>query len=561
MRHAEATLNEATWKKALELVFEQTAEAAVLIRADGCVLRYNEAYVRLSAHDPARSQAQRIWLPHEERSDEFVDWAADPLPAAGTWRGIVPSRRMDGQRYTASVRLHRIPGEHADAGGPLLVLARDVSEQTQYEQWLRYLAEHDTLTGLSSASLLAHSEWPDDGPAAANTARGAVLVIDLDDFRSINESLGTAAGDELLMYVAWRLQSMVRSDDTVIRRGGDEFIVLLDRIASSADAVTVAEKLLACLREPLQVSGHDLFVTASVGISCYPDDGRDRLALVRNADSAMHEAKKRGRNCAVFYRPSMNEAAQRALEIKEQLHKALERNEFHLRYQPIVTLEDESTVALEALLRWHNERLGEVSPSEFIPIAEQSGMIAAIGRWTMQRACAEIGRLQRRGAGDFKLSLNVSVAQLQDEQILDDVFLSLSRGELDPRRLILEVTETVLIEHRDRVSHLLQALRRRGVEVAIDDFGAGYSSLSYLGDFAFDYLKIDRSFIRDIAKDSNRIAVVHSLLSIAHSFGMRAVAEGVENVRQREILRELGCDAAQGYMFAKPAVVTDFYAG
>ncbi|HSO50605.1 MAG TPA: EAL domain-containing protein, partial [Acidimicrobiia bacterium] len=380
----------------------------------------------------------------------------------------------------------------------------------------------------------------------------AVLFLDLDGFKHINDSLGHPVGDMLLQSIAKRLVGCVRTSDTVSRQGGDEFVVLLSEAEQWEDAAIVAARMLIAVAEAHLIENHDLHVTTSIGVSVYPDDGQDAETLIKNADTAMYQAKENGRQSYQFFKPAMNVRAVERQSIEEDLRRALERHEFVLNYQPKINLRTGAITGAEALIRWSHPTRGVVSPAQFIPIAEESGLIRPIGDWVLREACQQARSWVESGLPPTSMAVNVSATELRDETYVQRLYATLSRTEMDPRSLELELTESVLMKHAHSAAIILQALRRSGVQVALDDFGTGYSSLSYLRDFPIDALKIDQSFVSEVTSAGEDTSIVTAVISMARSLGLRVVAEGVETQEQLEFLQAHECDEGQGYYFSHP---------
>lgn len=442
----------------------------------------------------------------------------------------------------------------ADAQGNITGCAgtmRDVTKQREAERKMHRLAHYDPVTHLPNRVLAL-----DRLDQLLKTARRtgelvAVLFLDLDHFKKANDSLGHEAGDELLREAATRLLDHTREQDTVARFGGDEYLILIGGLNDAMEAQPVAEKLLHSFRQPFSLQGREFLLTASVGIAISPDDGHTPQDLLRNADMAMYESKSEGRNTYHYFTEAMNRDVERRLSIEEQLRGALERNELSLVFQPIVDLTTQTVVGAEALLRWHNALLGEVSPEEFVPIAEQTGLIDAIGDFVLEQALLQAARW-RVDQPSFCTSVNVSPQQFRNRELVARIAKELQRHDLPGEALQVEVTESVLLEGHPRTSDALAELKDRGVSVAMDDFGTGYASLSYLRQFPFDALKIDRSFVRDITEDPHDYELVVASLAMAHGLGLTVAAEGVETSRQLTMLHEHGCHLAQGFLFGRP---------
>jgi diguanylate cyclase (GGDEF)-like protein len=385
-----------------------------------------------------------------------------------------------------------------------------------------------------------------------------VLFLDLDGFKHINESLGHAVGDKLLQSIAKRLVDCVRVTDTVSRQGGDEFVVLLSEVRHPEDAAVTARRMLQAVAEPHSIEPHDLHVTASIGVSVYPEDGLNAEALVKNADTAMYQAKENGRQSYQFFKPAMNVRAVERQSIEESLRRALERQEFVLYYQPKIHLRTREITGAEALIRWTHPSRGPVSPAQFIPVAEDCGLIVPIGRWVLREACKQARTWVDAGLPPSTMAVNISAMEFRDENFLESVFAILKETGLDPSSLELELTESVLMKRAESAASVLQTLRARGVQVAVDDFGTGYSSLSYLRKFPIDALKIDQSFIRQITSAPFDTTIVTAVISMARSMNLRVVAEGVETQEELAFLQAHECDEAQGYYFSHPVLPQQF---
>jgi diguanylate cyclase (GGDEF)-like protein/PAS domain S-box-containing protein len=439
-------------------------------------------------------------------------------------------------------------------GAPLydISIVEDISDRKVAEARIRYLATHDEMTGLPNRATFG--ELLNHAIEATRRRDGqcAVLFIDLDRFKVINDSLGHEAGDQLLREMSARLSRCMRKSDMVARLGGDEFVVLLDDSNDSAAASEVAKKILAAIMEPVEIMGQECRVTASIGIARYPDDARDALTLMKHADAAMYLAKEEGKNNHQFYSPETSAMSVERLTLETQLGRALSRSEFSIQYQPQVSLETGEIVGAEALLRWWNPLLGRVSPAQFIPIAEDTGLIVPIGKWILKTACEQNVEWQRAGLPPIVMSVNLSPRQFKDADLLPDIIEALEESGMAPELLELEITESVIMHDFQQATARVEAIKTLGVRLAIDDFGTGYSSLSQLRRFPIDTLKVDRSFIRDIPANAEDSAITEAIISLGKTLGVIVVAEGVENDVQRAFLRERGCDQMQGFHFSKP---------
>jgi len=430
-------------------------------------------------------------------------------------------------------------------------VAIDVTERKRSEERLAYLASFDPLTGLPNRALFLDRL----GHAMHVADRGgrhlALLFVDLDDFKHVNDSLGHAAGDDLLQQVAARLGSAVRASDTVSRLGGDEFTIVVEGLTHDEDAAHVAAKVLEQSARPYLLGTREVYVTASLGIAVYPRDGRSVESLLMSADAAMYRAKENGRHGYEFFTQAISARMQERLELGNELRGALANGEFLLHYQPKVAVADGSVIGFEALLRWRNPRLGEVSPATFVPLLEETGMIVEVGEWVLAQACRWAARLPADGAPAPGISVNVSARQFRHPRLDEVVRRTLADAGLPAGRLELEITESSLVDLHANLQ-TMQRLKALGIELSIDDFGTGYSSLSYLKRFPVDRLKIDASFVRDVAIDPDDAAIASAIIGLAHHLQLRVIAEGVESAEQFEFLRREGCDEVQGYLFARP---------
>ena len=425
-------------------------------------------------------------------------------------------------------------------------------EKNKADERIEYLASHDSLTNLPNRETFNALLREAIDAACRLERRFAVLFIDLDRFKVINDSLGHEAGDLLLLEVANRLRRALRANDVVARLGGDEFVVILDRCGEIDDVQRIATDLLAALAQPMELAGHECHTTASIGIAMYPANGDDAQTLTKNADMAMYLAKEDGKNGYRFFSKEVKTQSIERLSLESALRRALEREQFSLQYQPKVDMASGQITGVEALLRWTHPDLGSVSPAQFIPLAEETGLIVPIGRWVVKEACAQAMAWQRRGLLPLSMAVNLSPRQFADEHLLQDVDEALAASGMSPVLLQLEVTESMMMRNVGRALRVLDAIQSRGIRLAIDDFGTGYSSMSLMKHFPIDTIKIDRSFVRDLSHDSEDQAIAQAIISMGQALGMTVVAEGVENAEQEAFLRTHGCDEMQGYLISKP---------
>ncbi|HYH40323.1 MAG TPA: EAL domain-containing protein [Azospirillum sp.] len=453
--------------------------------------------------------------------------------------------------------VHFQPVYRNDALMFVLAFVDDVTERKAAEQRVHYLAHYDALTGLPNRTLL--QDRLTHAIAAAKRSNGtvAVLFLDLDHFKVINDSLGHTIGDEVLKDVAVRLQQALREVDTVGRLGGDEFIIVLPDAGNAADVARVAARILDCVCEPMRIKDRDFTISPSIGISLYPADGEDGERLIKNADAAMYQAKAAGRHAFRFFTTSMDAQLNERLNLEANIRRALDLGEFRLHYQPQIELGSGRVTGLEALIRWAHPDLGMVPPGRFIPVAEESGQIAAISLWVLDEACRQAKLWQAEGLPLQRVAVNISALQFRSAELPGQVSAALTRHGLPPWCLELEVTEGALIRNVDMAILILKSLKEMGVKVSIDDFGTGYSSLSYLQRFPVDTLKIDRSFVNDVPNDQNDAAIVKAIIGLGSSLGLQVIAEGVETEQQLNFLRESGCHGGQGYLFSPPIPADD----
>jgi diguanylate cyclase (GGDEF)-like protein/PAS domain S-box-containing protein len=435
-----------------------------------------------------------------------------------------------------------------------VMVFHDVSTARELSLRMSHLAQHDSLTDLPNRVLLNDRLSQAMAIAQRGKTRLGLLYLDVDRFKTINDSLGHAIGDRLLQSIAQRLPACVRYADTVSRQGGDEFVILLSQLTQAQDAAVIAEKILASLSVPHEIEQHTLYVTVSIGVVSFPDDGPDADTLLKNADFAMYQAKESGRNCYQFFKPEMNAKAAQRQSIENGLRLALERKGFLLHYQPKFDLQTGAITAVEALVRWHHPMRGVLPPSEFIPIAEESGLIVPLGKWVLREACRQAKAWQDAGLKGISMAINVSAVELRAKDFVEGVRAILRETGCDPSCIELELTETFLLQDPSSTAMVIETLKTIGVRFALDDFGTGYSSLSYMRRFPIDTLKIDQSFMRDVVSDSDNASIVQAVIGMGKSLHMSVVAEGVETGGQLHFLQEHACPEGQGYYLARPAI-------
>src|SRR3984957_44434 len=467
--------------------------------------------------------------------------------------------RRDGVEVPIEESIAPIHNREGQAIGAVIVF-RDVSAARATALQIVHSAQHDFLTGLPNRVLLNDRIEQAILTAKRNSAQIALLFMDLDGFKHINDSLGHPIGDKLLQSIAQRLVSCVRGADTVSRQGGDEFIVLLSEVQHSEVAAVMATRILKSVATTHSADKHDLHITTSIGVSSYPDDGLNAETLIKNADTAMYQAKENGRQCFRFFKPAMNARAVERQSIEESLRRALQRHEFTLHYQPKVCLRTGGIVGAEALIRWTHPKRGMLSPAQFIPIAEDCGLILPIGRGVLREACKQARAWVDAGQRPITMAVNVSAMEFGDDGFLEGLFKILEETRLESTALEIELTESVLMKRVESTADILRTLRQRGVRGAVDDFGTGYSSLSYLRKLPIDALKVDQSFVRQISTGGDDVAIVTAVINMARSLKLRVIAEGVETRTELEFLKAHHCDEAQGYYFSKPVPARQFAA-
>jgi diguanylate cyclase (GGDEF)-like protein/PAS domain S-box-containing protein len=465
--------------------------------------------------------------------------------------------RRDGFEIPIEDSVAPIHDREGQAAGAVIVF-RDVSAARALAVQMTHSAEHDYLTGLPNRMLLNDRISQAIALAPRHMKHVALLFLDLDGFKHINDSLGHPTGDKLLQSISERLIDCVRASDTVSRQGGDEFVVLLSEVEQSEDPAITARRMLEAVAQPHSIDHHDLHVTASIGVSVYPDDGLDAETLIKNADTAMYQAKENGRQGYQFFKPAMNARAVERQSIEEGLRRALERQEFELHYQPKVNLTTGAITGAEALIRWLHPTRGLVSPMDFIPVAEDCGLILPIGAWVLREACKQAQAWKDVGLPTMTMAVNVSAMEFRDKNFLAGLVATLAETGFDPRFLELELTESVLMKHATSTAIILRTLRERGIRVAVDDFGTGYSSLSYLQKFPIDAVKIDQSFVRQISTAGDDTTIVKAVIGMARGLKLRVIAEGVETAEEAAFLRAYRCEEAQGYFFSRPVPPQQF---
>jgi diguanylate cyclase (GGDEF)-like protein/PAS domain S-box-containing protein len=533
----------------------QNAHDVILIVDDRGLIRYASpsAETLLGPGSPVGRRAVDLVVERDaaERALRSV-WAGETRPGTRSYQIL----RTDGKRVDVEVVSRDLRHDPTVRG--VVLTMRDVTEQRKLEDELTHRANHDSLTGLANRVLfrdrVERALAADDGRVVG------VLLVDLDDFKLVNDTQGHAAGDELLKEMAKRLQSSLRDGDTVARISGDEFAVILGDLARPDDAALVAQKILERVSAPMHVHGQEAVVTASVGIATFPADGDNAEALLGAADAAMYRAKQSGRNAFHFFTADINTRTRARAQMGLELRRALERREFSLAYQPKIDLTSGNPCGAEALLRWRHPERGLIAPVEFIPVLEETGLIVPVGEWVLKRACEDLKQWLDRGAPAMPVAVNLSARQFRQHDLEERIRSIVAGAGVDPSLIELEITESQLMHDPDHAVRVLRGLGEAGLRIAIDDFGTGYSSLAYLTRFPLASLKIDRTFVADVLDDEADATIVRTIVDMAHTLGFTVIAEGVELDSQAAFLRALGCEQAQGFLFARPMPADEFSA-
>jgi diguanylate cyclase (GGDEF)-like protein/PAS domain S-box-containing protein len=538
-------------------VFENANEGITITDASGQIISVNPAFCKITGYAPDEVIGKNPRILSSGRHDRFFYqqmWAE--IQTSGRWRGEMWNRRKDGTFFPEWLSISAVRAPTGEIAHYVGVFA-DITRVKESQEKLAFLAHHDPLTGLPNRILFNIRLEHGIQRAKREQQILSIYFIDLDRFKDVNDTLGHQAGDQLLAMVARRLDGRLRANDTLARLGGDEFILLQENTESTSNVSMVAEKLLAELRRPFKMLEHEIHVGASIGICVYPADGDNAETLVKNADAAMYQAKAHGRNTFHFYTESMTQIAMDRIRLEGQLRGAIEREELELYYQPQFDLTDGRLIGTEALVRWHHPTMGLVAPIRFIPLAEETGFIVALGDWVLRTACAQIADWDKQGITVPRVAVNLSAKQFDHGDLAHAVRDAITAAQIAPARLELELTESVIMECNDAFP-VLESLRAEGIAISIDDFGTGYSSLSYLKVLPIDKLKIDRSFVVDIGQDTSDEIIVRAIINLGKSLGLKVLAEGVEEAAQANFLCAEGCMEMQGYLYSRPLPAAEF---
>ncbi|SFO21763.1 PAS domain S-box-containing protein/diguanylate cyclase (GGDEF) domain-containing protein [Pseudomonas sp. NFACC24-1] len=541
-------------------VFESTAEGVLITDTQQHISAVNRAFTEITGYSETEALGHTPRLLASGLHDSaFYAAMWHQLTAEGHWQGEISNRRKNGELYPSWLTISAVRNRDRQITHFVAVFA-DISSLKHAQARLDYQAHHDPLTGLPNRTLFESRLLAALNGQQENGGQGAVLFLDLDRFKHINDSLGHPVGDLLLKGIAVRLREQLRDIDTVARLGGDEFIILLPGLQQPSDAEHIAQKLLNCFTAPFQAGEHEFFISASIGTSLYPQDGCDVATLVKNADAAMYRSKAKGRNRVESYTRDLTAQASERVALEHELRRAIERNELSLSFQPKISLADNRLVGAEALIRWYHPTFGDVPPEHFIPLAEENGMILQIGDWVLEHACRQLCEWNSTYESLGPLSVNLAGAQLRQPNLLGRIEQLLREHQLQPGLLQLEITENFIMSQAEEALTVLHQLKNLGVQLAIDDFGTGYSSLSYLKRLPLDILKIDQSFVRGLPDDPHDVAIVRAIIALGRSMQFSIIAEGVETLAQQQFLAEEGCEQIQGYIVSLPLCADEFAA-
>ncbi|NRF94443.1 EAL domain-containing protein [Paenibacillus frigoriresistens] len=532
-------------------VFETASEGIMITDTKGTILSVNPAFSETTGFTEAEAlgRTPRMLNSGVQDAEFYIQmWAS--IHEKGSWQGEVWNKRKNGEIYPEWLTINTVRNENGKISNYVGVFT-DITERKLSEENLKYLAHYDVLTGLPNRFLFHDRLSHAIAQANRQGHWAALMFIDLDHFKLINDTLGHAVGDQLLQNASKRLESCVRTSDTVSRLGGDEFTVILPHIDETEDALLVAQKILEELALPFLIAEQELFITASIGISIYPFNGADSETLIKQADSAMYRAKEQSNNYQL-YTSNMNATFYRKMKLENGLRKAMEKDQLRIVYQPQMDIRTGQINGIEALLRWQHPEMGMVSPNEFIQIVEENGQIVEIGEWVLRKVCEQNKAWQSAGYPPLKCAINLSPRQFKNKNLIETVKQILKETELDPSYLCFEITENISIHQIESVLTVLHDFKEIGLELAIDDFGKGHSALSYLKKYPIDTLKIDKCFVQGIEMDRGNASIAKAMIDMAHGLGLRVIAEGVETEDQLAFLKDLHCDSIQGYWLSRP---------
>jgi diguanylate cyclase (GGDEF)-like protein/PAS domain S-box-containing protein len=540
-------------------VFKHSSEGMIVTDTLGCIIDVNPAFTQISGyekHEVVGFKTSKLSSGHHKQDFYRNMWVA--LKEQGHWEGEIYNKRKNGEVFPQWLSINGVLNERREVI-QYVALYRDISEQKKATELIWKQAHYDNLTGLPNRNTLIDHMNHEIAKAKRNHTQVATFFLDLDEFKHINDTLGHDKGDRVLKQVSSRLLRLVRSEDIIARQGGDEFIIVIGNLNNTTPAIKVAEKLRTAFTEPFDLDGEMIYISVSIGISFYPQDGKNTVELLKTSDQAMYAAKASGKNCFHCFTKSMQDAAVQRMQLIRDLHLALKSNQFELYFQPIVSLVGERLHKAEAVIRWNHPRLGLVLPSAFIEVAEETRLISQIGQWVFEESCRSLKMLQQTFGDDFQLSINVSPVQFSDSNPgLVSWLEKLNEQNITASSLTVEITEGLLMVTEEEILTTLLNFRDAGIQVALDDFGTGYSSLAYIREYDIDYLKIDREFVRLLPDSTDSTILCESMIAMAHKLEIQVIAEGIETSAQEKALMDMGCDYGQGYLFSAPITLGEF---
>ncbi len=536
--------------------FENCAEAVVIADSDGMAISINQTFTRMTGYALAEvNDSYPHLLTANRKPRSFYLQLCRELQEQGFWHGEMLYRRKHGETFPIWASLSAIKNSQGEISH-YVVLLSDLSERKRFQEQIQYLACYDALTNLPNRALFIDRTRQLVANSKRSARQFALLSINIDQFKNINDTYGPAVGDKLFQKLARRLLRVIRDDDTAARLGGDKFCISVANLNRLEDAAVAAGNILDTLARPFKMNKKELYITASIGISCYPADGQDAITLIKHAEAAMFHAKSQQRNHFQFYRAEISASRSKRLRMEADLLHALDHNEFVLHYQPKICFSSWCINSVEALIRWQHPRQGLIGPNEFIPLLEECGLINQVGEWVLLNACAQINRWLDLGITPPTVAFHVSAQQFEKHDIIQTLSKMLEKHADCTRYLESESTESILMRAAPQASKIRHRIREMGVHISVDDFGTGYSSLAYLSSFPIDTLKIDRTFIQSVTENHHDATITRSVVDLAHSLGLRALAEGIETRAQLDFLTTLGCDAGQGFLFSRPVEVS-----
>ena len=542
-----------------EKIFDNSIEGIILTDKNLRIQQINKTFTEVTGYEFAEIEGKTPSLLQSGRhDDEFYKGMWASLHRTGMWQGQIYNMRKSGEIYLEWLSIYGIKNTQGEVIN-YIGLFSDLTEKQMTQDHIHHLAHYDALTNLPNRLLFTERLKQSVVFARRKKSSIALFFLDLDAFKKVNDSLGHDAGDILLQEVAIRLKNNIRESDTVCRLGGDEFTIIIENYEQISDVITVVNKILKAISAPMQIGTHIFYVTASIGIAIYPDNGNDIHDLIKNADTAMYAAKEKGKNCYEFYDQEMNRKTLEKLTLESCLHRAYEEEQFIVHYQPKVNLLDRKIEGAEALIRWKHPSFGFISPIQFIPLAEESGLISSIGEWVFRQVCSDIKQWNEQGLMNIKVSINLSAIQFRDSNFVKIISTIIEQSHINPQYLELEITESMLMNDIERSIAMMAQIKSLGISLSIDDFGTGYSSLKYLKKFPVDILKIDKSFVDELPHNPDDNAIAKSIIDLAHNLGMEVIAEGIEKPEQAEFLIKNGCLIGQGFYFSKAVPADIFY--